>query len=218
MKLAIFDLDNTLLNGDSDHTWGEFIIEKNLVDASSYKRQNDQFYQDYLDGCLDIDAYQEFALQILTHFPKTKMEAIRKEFIHQKIIPMVLPKAQALVEQHRAQQHELLIITATNRFITQPIAELFKIPNLIATEPELKDGQYTGKISGIPSYSDGKIKRLEQWLAQSNCHYDYKYFYSDSHNDLPLLKTVDEAIAVNADDTLKRYANQHDWPILDLTE
>lgn len=218
MKLAIFDLDNTLLNGDSDHAWGEFIVEKNLVDGPAYQRQNDQFYQDYLNGSLDIYAYQEFALQILTQFPKTKMEALREEFISNKIMPMVQSKAQALVEQHRSQNHELLIITATNRFITEPIAALFQIPHLIATEPELMQGQYTGKITGTPSYSDGKINRLEQWLTESKREYDYKYFYSDSHNDLPLLKIVDEAIAVNADDTLKRYANEHQWQLLDLID
>ncbi|PCJ13414.1 MAG: HAD-IB family hydrolase [Gammaproteobacteria bacterium] len=217
MKLAIFDLDNTLLNGDSDHAWGEFIIEKKIVDGPSHQLKNDQFYQDYLNGCLDIFAYQEFAMQILTQLPNAELTALRKEFMVEKIQPMILPSATALVEHHRNQQHELLIITATNRFITEPIAEIFNIPHLIATEPEIKDGQYTGKVEGIPSYSDGKIKRLEAWLKQSSHHYDYQYFYSDSHNDLPLLKIVDEAIAVNADDTLKQYASEQHWQILDLT-
>lgn len=216
MKLAIFDLDNTLLDGDSDHAWGEYISEIELVDPAYYKKQNDQFYQDYLDGTLDIIAYQEFCLKTLTEHPKTKLESIRAEFIQQKICPMVLDQAKATVEHHRNQKHELLIITATNRFITEPIAELFNIKNLIATEPEIVDHQYTGKVSGTPSFGKGKIERLQLWLKNQGKTFSYTYFYSDSHNDIPLLENVDEAIAVNADEQLNRYAKERNWKIVNF--
>ncbi|HQV22144.1 MAG: HAD family hydrolase [Moraxellaceae bacterium] len=215
-NLAIFDLDNTLIAGDSDHAWGEFLVNKNLVDSQWYKAQNDKFYADYCAGQLDIIAYSEFVFSFLAQHDTAYLQQLHQQFMSEVIKPIMLPKAQALITKHRAEGDELLIITATNRFITQPIGEAFGIPQVLATEPEQIAGRYTGKVSGVPCYKEGKITRYQAWLAQKMQSFEQVTFYSDSHNDLPLLKCVDVAIAVDPDEKLKTYAQQHHWPILSL--
>lgn len=216
MPLAIFDLDNTLIAGDSDHAWGEFLIAEGLVDVGVAAEANDRFYQQYLNGGLDIHAYLEFALSFLTDKTPAEVSPLHEKFMAQVIEPILLPKAFALIEEHKRQGDTLLIITATNRFITEPIAKRLGIPHLIACEPEMVNGAYTGKPTGIPSFQHGKVERLTQWLKAHNESLQGAWFYSDSHNDLPLLETVDKPVAVNPDDTLRAKAEADGWPILDL--
>jgi len=219
MTLAIFDLDNTLLNGDSDHGWGEFIINKGLVDADAYRRKNDAFYQDYLRGELDIYAYQNFCLGQIAQFPNAQLEELLVLFMKEAIEPMINRKGEQLIESHRDQGHELLIITATNEVITRPIAKRLGVNTLIATEAEMTDEQYTGKVKGIASYSGGKIERLKLWLeAHPQFNLEGSYFYSDSHNDIPLLEYVDHAYAVDPDNTLLAYAQEKHWPVISLRD
>lgn len=216
MSLAIFDLDNTLLAGDSDHSWGEFIISKKIVDAATYKLRNDKFYADYQNGSLDIFAYQEFVLQPLAGFTLEELAALHNEFMETTVAPMMLPKAAELVESHRAKGDTLLIITATNRFVTEPIAKKLRIDNLLATEPEMINRRYTGKIIDIPCFQQGKVQRLEKWLNEHAMSLDGAWFYSDSANDIPLLEVVDHPVAVDPDEKLKKVALEKDWPIISL--
>ena len=216
MKLAIFDLDNTLIAGDSDCLWGEYLSECGYVDSENYKSTHDRFYQDYLDGNLDIFAFLEFQLKPLAENDRHILESWRDEYIQKKIKPIILANALKLVEQHRQQGHELLIITATNRFLTEPIAHEFDIDNLIACEPEIVDGQYTGKVIGTPSYANGKVTRFNEWIAEKNNSIDESWFYSDSHNDIPLLRMVNHPIAVDPDDSLKQEAVKSGWKIISL--
>ncbi|HQV80900.1 MAG TPA: HAD family hydrolase [Agitococcus sp.] len=218
MKLAIFDLDNTLIAGDSDHAWGEFLVAQGLVDGVWYKAQNDKFYADYCTGQLDIIAYSEFVFGFLAQHDMSYLQQLHQQFMAQVIQPIMLPKAQALIQQHRDAGDFLLIITATNRFITQPIGEALGISELLATEPQQQVGRYTGKVEGVPCYKEGKITRYQAWLSTQNIMFEQVFFYSDSHNDLPLLKIVDTPIAVDPDDTLKQYAQQQNWPILSLRD
>ena len=216
MSLAIFDLDNTLIAGDSDHSWGEFLVEKSLVDPENFKRSNDQFYQDYLQGTLDIFAYQAFALEPLTRIEAAQLTQLQAEFMAEKIQGILLEKAQQLIDSHRKQNHHLLIITATNRFIAAPIAKKLGIPHLLATEPEIINGKYTGKITGTPCFQEGKVVRLQAWLQRENLSLNHSYFYSDSHNDLPLLQRVSYPVAVDPDSKLTYEAEQRGWKIISL--
>lgn len=216
MNLAIFDLDNTLIKGDSDHAWGEFLVERQLVDVDYYARRNHAFYADYLRGALDIQAYLNFCLQILSQHPKQQLLRWRAEFIQEKIKPLLLPKAEQLINSHRAAGDILLIITATNRFVTEPIAELLNIEHLLASEVEEQNGAYTGRPTGTPCYQEGKIQRLEDWLKNQGFSPRHSTFYSDSHNDLPLLKQVDAPVAIDPDPVLRAYASEHGWPIRSL--
>lgn len=218
MTLAIFDLDNTLLGGDSDHAWGDFLVEAELVDGESHRRQNDQFYQDYLNGELDIHRYHRFALSPVAGRPQEEVAAWRARFMDTRIKPLYQRKAEELLASHREQGHTLMIITATNRFITELIAEAMGIEHLLATEPEVVDGRYTGNIVGIPTFQDGKVKRLQEWLEEHGESLDGAWFYSDSHNDLPLLKQVDNPVAVDPDPTLEQYAREQNWPIISLRD
>lgn len=216
MNLAIFDLDNTLIAGDSDHAWGEFLVDKNLVDSQWYKAQNDKFYADYCAGQLNIIAYSEFVFSFLAQHDTAYLQQLHLQFMSEVIRPIMLPKAQALIAEHSAAGDELLIITATNRFITQEIGEAFGIPQLLATEPEKVDGRYTGKVLGVPCYKEGKITRYQAWLAQQNKRFDKVTFYSDSHNDLPLLSIVDVPVVVDPDAKLLAHAQEKGWQILSL--
>ena len=217
MSLAIFDLDNTLLRGDSDHAWGEFLVEQGAVDRERFARENDRYYAAYLAGTLDIYEFlEQHQLRPLAEHDRATLDRWRAEFLHAKIAPLITPAARALVEQHRARGDTLLIITATNRFITAPIAAAFGIPHLIATEPEEINGQFTGKVAGVPSYREGKVERLSEWLNDRHESLDGSWFYSDSHNDLPLLNLVDHPVAVNADDTLADYARTRGWTMIEL--
>jgi len=217
VSLAIFDLDNTLLRGDSDHAWGEFLVEQGAVDSERFASENNRYYAAYLAGTLDIYEFlEQHQLRPLAEHDRATLERWRTEFVRTKIAPLITPAARALVEQHRARGDTLLIITATNRFITAPIAEAFNIPHLIATEPEEMNGQFTGKVAGVPSYREGKVERLSEWLNDRHESLDGIWFYSDSHNDLPLLNLVEHPVAVNADETLVEYARARGWPMIEL--
>jgi len=216
VTLAIFDLDNTLLGGDSDHLWGQFICEQQLVDDADFARRRDQFYADYQSGDLDIDAYLRFALGPLKGRSPAELGSWHSAFMHSKIKPILLPKATALIADHRERGHELLIITATNRFITAPIAAALGVDDLIACEAEIVDGLYTGEPSGIPSYQAGKVTRLYNWLEGRRSSLEGAWFYSDSHNDLPLLELVDHPVAVDPDEILRVRALECGWPVISL--
>ena len=218
VALAIFDLDNTLIAGDSDHGWGEILVEQGKVDAALYQEKNDYYYQQYQSGQLNIMEYLEFSLQALTQMPIDELHNLRQQFVADKILPIIPKKSRDLLQKHKDQGDYLLIITATNLFVTEPIAKELAVDDIIATEPEMKNGQYTGKVHGIPSFQDGKVKRLTTWLEQKGLSLAGSYFYSDSHNDLPLLKQVDYPVAVDADETLTRYAQEHNWPIMSLRD
>ncbi|MBS3804799.1 MAG: HAD family hydrolase [Oleiphilaceae bacterium] len=218
MPLAIFDLDNTLLAGDSDHAWGEFLVEEGIVDAKVYREANDRFYQDYLNGELDMDRYLNFALEPLAQNDPVQLRQWRQNFIEIKIQPMMLPKARALLDSHREQGDTLLIITATNHFVTEPVARLLGIDHLIATNPEIVNGRYTGVVAGTPSFREGKVVRLQDWLEQEGQSLEGAWFYSDSHNDLPLLKKVAHPVAVDPDATLGDYAAREGWKIISLRD
>ncbi|MGE5242509.1 MAG: HAD family hydrolase [Bacteroidota bacterium] len=217
MALAIFDLDNTLLRGDSDHAWGRFLIENHIVDGVAYERENERYYAQYQAGTLDIMEFLAFALHPLAQHDRATLERWHREYMQSKVLPMITPEARALVETHRARGDTLLIITATNRFVTAPIAREFGVPHLIATEPEERDGRYTGRVAGTPSYREGKVARLQDWMTRHGETLKDSWFYSDSHNDLPLLTIVDHPVAVNPDDILQREAQKRGWPILKLS-
>lgn len=216
MKLAIFDLDNTLIGGDSDYLWGKFLCNNGYVDREIHSTEHERYYRDYKAGVLDIRKFLEFQLQPLTNVEPEILSARRKQYIDEMIRPILLDKAGDLIADHRQQGHVLLIITATNRFITEPIAELLDIKNLIASEAEIKNGHYTGKPAGIPSYAAGKITRLQSWLEEHNYQPDETWFYSDSHNDLPLLRMVDHPVAVDPDEILKKESKKNNWPVISL--
>lgn len=216
MTLAIFDLDNTLLHGDSDHSWGQFLVEQGVVDAAEYKKVNDHFYEQYQLGTLDYDAFTAFALKPLSENSMEQLAAWHKQFMQEKVQPMLQKKAGELLQKHREQGHYLLIITATNAFITRPIAELLGVDEILATEPEIVDGRYTGKPTGTPCFQEGKVQRLHEWLEETGRTLKGSYFYSDSINDLPLLQVVDKPVVVDADAALTRHAQEHDWPIISL--
>lgn len=218
VSLAIFDLDNTLIDGDSDHAWNEFLIERELVDAEHYRTKNDQFYEDYKQGKLDIYEYLNFALEPLSRIEPTELEKLHQAFMAEKIEPLVLKKAEALVEQHRSKGDTLLIITATNSFVTTPIAKRYGIDNILASDPEVVDGKFTGGVAGTPCYQDGKVTRLEQWLQEKAISMEGSFFYSDSHNDIPLLSKVDNPVAVDADEYLQSMARRNNWPIISLKD
>jgi len=216
VELAIFDLDNTLLKGDSDYLWGRFLVQRNMVDGEFYERENKRFYEEYKAGTLDIFEFLRFSLRPLAENDLATLSALRQEFIDTEIEPIILPQARQLIKEHRDQGRMLLIITATNRFVTEPIAERLGVENLIATEPEFKDGRYTGEVSGVPSFREGKVECLSTWLTQNGCNLASSWFYSDSHNDLPLLEMVTHPIAVDADDTLRQHAESKGWPVISL--
>ncbi len=216
--LAIFDLDNTLLNGDSDHNWGEFLVEQGIVDKTVYQQANDLFYQQYQQGTLDNDAFLAFVLKPLSEHPLEQLQQWHQQFMQEKVQQMLLPKAQALLQKHRDQGHLLLIITATNAFITRPIAQLLGVDAILATEPEMIDGRYTGKYTGTACFREGKVTRLNEWLKETGLSLKGSYFYSDSHNDLPLLQQVDHPVAVDADAILTEHAQQHGWQIISLRD
>ncbi len=216
MSLAIFDLDNTLLNGDSDHAWGEFLCEQGIVDVEEYRRANDYFFQQYKAGTLDIFEFLGFALKPLASHSLEQLEQWHQQFMREKIAPMMLKKATTLLQKHREQGDYLLIITATNRFVTGPIATQLGVDDILATEPELIDGRYTGQIAGTPCFQAGKVERLNHWLKNTQHSLEDSYFYSDSQNDLPLLRLVDNPVAVDPDDSLKKTAQDLGWPIISL--
>lgn len=219
LQLALFDLDNTLLAGDSDFEWGQFLIQEGVLDRELHQAVNEQFYEDYKAGTLDINAFLEFQLKPLSRHPRVQLDAWHAKYMETKVRPMMTDKSRALVEKHRQQGDLMLIITATNSFVTRPIAEEFGIEHLIGTDPEQIGGEFTGRVTGIPSFKEGKVTRLQQWLqdrGQTMQDFDATWFYSDSHNDLPLMKLVDHPVAANPDPQLKAYAEANGWPIISL--
>jgi HAD superfamily hydrolase (TIGR01490 family) len=218
MTLAIFDLDNTLIADDSDYLWGKFLVDQGIVDRLVYDKINAQFYEDYQNGTLDMMAFLRFALEPLAAHPIEQLHNWRQDFINSIIKPLLLDRAKALIEKHRAQGDTLLVITATNSFITAPIVALYGIENLIATTPEMIDGKYTGNVNGVPCFQEGKVTRLNEWLTLNNEKLEGSYFYSDSHNDLPLLKLVDFPVAVDPDEKLRDFADTQKWEIISLRD
>lgn len=216
MALALFDLDNTLLDGDSDYLWGCFLAEHGIVDAEAYESENQRFYDQYLEGSLDIHEFLRFQLKPLATHKRAQLEAWRAQYLVEKIDPILLPHARALLDKHRAQGDQLLIITATNRFITEPIAKRYGVDQLLATEPEIVAGEYTGAVNGTPCFQAGKVEQLHDWLEKENQTLEGSWFYSDSHNDLPLLEQVEHPVAVDPDDKLKSHARAMGWPITSL--
>lgn len=214
MKLAIFDLDNTLLHGDSDFLWGEFICQKGLVDKHQYHEQNRHFHQQYMDGELDIEEFVEFVLTPLSGMKKADFDALHAKFMEQKIKYIMTRQARKLIAKHRDAGHTLLIITATNELITTPIAKAYEIDNLLATRAEVKRNVITGKSPGTPCFQDGKITRLDEWLEENNYEPEETWFYSDSRNDIPLLEKVDNPVAVDPDDALFDHAQLLGWDIM----
>lgn len=221
MKLVLFDLDNTLLAGDSDFEWAQFLIERGVLDRELYAARNQAFYEQYKAGTLDIHEFLDFQLKPLSRHPRVQLDAWHADYMQQKILPMMTPAAKDLVRRELADAALAAIVTATNSFVTAPIARAFGIPHLIATEPEQVNGDYTGRVAGVPSFREGKIVRLHEWLGslgKTLDEFDQSWFYSDSLNDLPLLDLVTHPVAVDPDATLHQHAMQHGWPVISLRE
>ena len=219
MNLALFDLDNTLLTSDSDFEWSQFLIEKKVLDRKEYESRNLEFYEQYKSGTLDINQFLDFQLQPLSLYPRTQLDDWHNEFMAKKIMSQIAPGAYKLINEHMLGGDLCIIITATNRFVTEPIARILGINNLIATEPGKEDGEFTGQVSGTPCFREGKITRLEEWMDEHNLtwlSFLESWFYSDSLNDIPLLKKVTKPVAVDPDSTLEKYAKENNWPIISL--
>lgn len=217
MSLALFDLDHTLLRGDSDHAWGEFLAEQGAVDPALFRAENERYYAAYVAGTLDIYEFlEQHQLKPLARYDRATLDRWHEGFMREKIAPLITDSARDIVERHRSRGDTLIVITSTNRFITEPIAREFGIPHLIATEPEERDGRFTGKVAGVPSYREGKVTRLREWMQAHDRTLDDSWFYSDSHNDLPLLRLVTHPVAVNPDAELARHAESHGWQVLRL--
>lgn len=217
MPLALFDLDETLLAGDSDYLWGQHLVEMGAVDGEMYERTNRQFYQQYKQGTLDIYEFSRFAFKPLSEHPLETLQQWRADFVEQKIKPIMTTIGIDMVEKHRAAGDHLIIITSTNQFITQPIAELYNVHQLLATQPKIENGNYTGELD-VPCFSHHKIERLNKWLENSGLSLDGSFAYSDSHNDLPLLKAVDHPYAVDPDEKLREHAMQNNWEIISFRD
>jgi HAD superfamily hydrolase (TIGR01490 family) len=219
LKLVLFDLDNTLLDGDSDYEWAQFLIEQGVLDRASYEHRNQEFFDQYKAGRLDIYAFLDFQLAPLARYPRAQLDAWHLRFMAQKILPKISAAARRLVSRSLQEAQLCAIVTATNSFVTAPIAREFGVAHLVATEPELVDGRFTGKVSGTPCFREGKVTRVEQWLAaQGRAWGDFSEtrFYSDSHNDLPLLERVSHPVAVRPDHPLKHTALARGWEVISL--
>ena len=216
-RLTLFDLDNTLIAGDSDYGWAQFLIEAGALDAGKYERRNAGFFADYKAGTLDIHAFLDFQLRPLAKHDTSQLLSWRDRFVAEKIVPMLLPAAKAVVDQRLEAGDLVAIVTATNTFITRPIAALHGISELVATEPEMIDGRFTGRTTGEPSFRAGKLLRVKAWLAATDRtldDFDESWFFSDSHNDLPLLSAVTHPVAVDPDPLLKEHAGARGWPVV----
>ncbi len=220
MNIALFDLDHTLLPLDSDYEWGQFLVRTGAVDGAEFARKNAAFYAQYEAGTLDPVEYLEFALGTLARFPKQQLDDMHRQFMEEVIQPAIRPEALTLLRRHAEANDLIAIITATNRFVTAPIARAFGVENLLAAEPELTpDGEITGKLRGIPTSGQGKVTHARQWLASLDKQledFERSYFYSDSQNDIPLLSVVTHPVATNPNTLLKSHAQAHGWPILNL--
>lgn len=218
MALAIFDLDNTLLNGDSDYLWGQFLAQQGLVEAKQYEKENQRFYDEYVAGTLNILEFLEFSLEPLSKIEMPELNQLHNRFMDECIRPVITTKSRNLIQQHSDQNDTLLIITATNLFITSPIAKELGIKNILATEPEIINNRYSGKVSGTPCFREGKVEQLNSWLTKTGGNLADSFFYSDSHNDLPLLEMVTKPIAVDPDETLRSHAEIKGWDIISLRD
>lgn len=220
MNLCLFDLDHTLIPLDSDHEFGEFLIRKGLADGTDYRRRNNDYYQQYCDGTLVLDEYVAFTTSVWRHMDEARQQALQQAFMDEVILPAMLPQAIELVEQHRAQGDLIAIVTATNEFVTRPIADAFNVEALIAVRlARDEQGRVTGHIDGVPSFREGKITRVEQWLADQGHQlgqFDRVSFYSDSPNDLPLLERATDPVATNPSSDLASVAQARGWRILRL--
>ena len=209
-ELQIFDLDNTLLAGDSDRNWGIFLAEKNIVE-SSYLDESEKFYNNYYDGSLDIDGFLSFCLKPLVSNDMSKLLSLREQFIEEKIKPIITKSGKEIINQAIENGKTVIIATATNDFVTKPIADLFNVSTLIATEFEIKNNSFTGNVVDIPCFREGKLKKVEKWVQENNFNLSEATFYSDSFNDLPLLEKVKYPIIVDGDDKLKEIGNNNHW-------
>jgi len=218
MALALFDLDNTLLSGDSDYLWGCFLAEQGLVDRDYYEQENQRFYDEYKDGSLDIFEFLAFSLKPLADNEPAVLADLQQQFLEQKIRPIMSPASFQLIDKHKKANDTLAVITATNSFVTGPIVQAFGIENLLATEPEKINNRYTGKVDGTPCFQEGKVERLESWMREHNQNLQDSWFYSDSHNDIPLLKQVDHPVAVDPDEQLHQLATNLGWPVISLRQ
>jgi HAD superfamily hydrolase (TIGR01490 family) len=219
LNLALFDLDNTLLAGDSDYNWSLFLIDEGLLDAKTHHDRNEQFYADYKAGQLNIVEFLKFQLKPLSEHKKVFLDELHLKYMQKIIRPMMTVKAQNLVDKHKAAGDLCVVITATNSFVTKPIATAYGIEHLIGSDPEMRNGQYTGKVTGVPSFQAGKVTRINQFLAERGkklSDFETSYFYSDSHNDLALMKLVTNPVAVDADEILTAYAQEQAWPLISL--
>jgi HAD superfamily hydrolase (TIGR01490 family) len=219
MRLALFDLDNTLLAGDSDYEWGQFLVDRGVLEREAYEAQNRAYYEQYAAGTLDIHEYLGFALRPLAEHTPAELARWHTEFMRKRVLPMVSAQARALVRAHLDGGDLCAIITATNSFVTAPIAREFGVGHLIATEPESRDGRFTGRVAGTPCFREGKVHRLEEWLSAQGRRlreFAQSSFYSDSHNDLPLLERVSRPVAVDPDEQLEREAARRGWEQISL--
>jgi HAD superfamily hydrolase (TIGR01490 family) len=217
MRLALFDLDNTLLAGDSDFEWAQFLIEKGVLDREVQEARNQQFYEAYKAGTLNIHEFLDFQLLPLSRHPRSQLDEWHVEFMHERILPIITQKARDLVESHSTDARA--IVTATNSFVTWPIARELGIDNLIATEPEQVNGEFTGRLAGVPAFREGKVTRVKAWMVEHGSSWDaleQTWFYSDSLNDLPLLSIVSHPVAVDPDETLKEHALRRGWRVISL--
>jgi HAD superfamily hydrolase (TIGR01490 family) len=219
MRLALFDLDNTLLSCDSDYEWGQFLVDRGVLDREDYEAQNLAYYGQYVAGTLDIHEYLGFALRPLAEHAPEDLARWHADFMRSRILPSITPPARALVKEHLGRGDLCAIVTATNSFVTAPIAREFGVEHLLATEPEKRDGRFTGRVAGTPCFRAGKIQRLEQWLGamgRRSADFAERWCYSDSHNDLPLLELATSPVAVDPDARLAAEARLRGWPVISL--
>jgi HAD superfamily hydrolase (TIGR01490 family) len=219
MRLALFDLDNTLLAGDSDYEWGQFLVDRGVVDRARYEAENAAFYDQYKAGTLDIHEFLGFALRPLAAHTAEELDRWHAAFMAERVRPMIRDGARALIEKHLGAGDLCAIVTATNSFVTAPIARELGVPHLVATEPERIEGRFTGRVAGTPCFREGKIARVEQWLETLGARlasFAESAFYSDSHNDLPLLERVSRPVAVDPDARLQAEAHRRGWPVISL--
>jgi HAD superfamily hydrolase (TIGR01490 family) len=221
VKLALFDLDNTLLAGDSDYEWGQFLVDRGVLDRAAYEAQNAAYFDQYKAGTLDIHEYLGFALRPLAEHTPEDLARWHQEFMRTRIAPMIGRAARELVRDHLERGELCAIVTATNSFVTAPIARAFGVTHLIATEPESQAGRFTGRVAGTPCFREGKIARVDAWLSDLGrplAQFDESAFYSDSHNDLPLLERVSRPVAVDPDLQLAAEAAHRGWPVISLRD
>ncbi len=219
MELVLFDLDNTLLAGDSDFEWAQYLISRGVLDKEVYEARNQTFFDQYKAGTLNIFEFLDFQLKPLARHSRQQLDTWHREFMDSRVLPMMTTAARSLVNRHIEAGAVVAIVTATNSFVTYPIARAFGIPHLIATVPAQEDGAFTGKPRGTPAFKEGKIERVEAWLESLGlcwASFERSWFYSDSHNDLPLLNKVSDPVAVDPDDTLHSHAAAQGWPVISL--